>query len=111
MANSVFNDFLKALNKILKKVEDQIIEFAQAFLPKVGAAVEAALEELAEIALKAVLAQAQEAISGREKFGNAVVSVVQQVEASGKTVAIQTAQAAVQIAYLEAQKIALKAQN
>lgn len=61
--------------------------------------VEAFLKELGSIALQAVIAEAPKLISGSEKFGSAVTSVVQQVEAQGKAVAIQDAQMAVQGAF------------
>ena len=68
--------------------------------------IEIALGDLAELALDAVLAQAGTVASGREKFGKAVTSVVQTVEKNGKTVLQQTAEMAVQQAYLTAQSIA-----
>lgn len=73
------------------------------FLPKLEHAVEVAFEDLAALAGKAILAEAPKLISGSEKFGNAVANVVQTVEAGGKTVLINTAQAAVQTAFLAAQ--------
>lgn len=60
---------------------------------------EALLKELFDIATSAVLAEAQKAISGQEKFGNAVANVIQTVEAQGKQVILQDAHMAVQGAY------------
>jgi len=67
--------------------------------PVVVADVEKVLEDLGLLALDAVIAEAPKFISGREKFGNAVANVVQNVEANGKSVLIQDAQLAVQGAY------------
>lgn len=103
---SILESFKKAVVGFLNSAKDIIIKFASNFLPKAGHLIEVAIEDVAEIAAKAVLEQAPKVISGQEKFGNAVTFVVQQVQSSGKTIAVQTAQAAVQIAYLEAQKIA-----
>lgn len=64
----------------------------------VVADVEAAFQELGTLALNAVLAEAPKVLSGAEKFGSAVTSVVQAVEASGKAVLVQDAQMAVQAA-------------
>lgn len=98
--------FVQALERFAQSVKDKIIAFASDFLPDVANDAEVVLEDLAGIAMNAVLAQAGSLISGREKFGNAVDAVVQQVEGAGKTVLQQTAQMAVQQAYLTAQSIA-----
>lgn len=101
-------DFASRLEAFFESAKDEVVEFAESFLPKLGDALEVALEDLAVIAGKAVLAQASQVISGQEKFGAAVTHVVQQVEAQGKTIAIGTAQTAVQSAYLTAQQIAIQ---
>ena len=98
--------FLQKLEAFAVSAKDKILAFASDFLPEVASDAEIALEDLAGLAMNAVLAQAGSLISGREKFGNAVDSVVQQVEESGKTVLQQTAQMAVQQAYLTAQSVA-----
>lgn len=95
------------LQAFFETVKDDVLKFADAFFPKVEAIVEVALEDLAEIAGKAVLAQASSVLSGQEKFGAAVTDVVQTVEASGKTVALSSAQTAVQAAFSTAQTIVL----
>lgn len=95
-----------ALEHFAQGVKDKIVAFASEFLPQAESDAEIALEDLAGLAMNAVLAQAGSFLGGREKFGNAVDSVVQQVEASGKTVLQQTAQMAVQQAYLTAQSVA-----
>lgn len=65
--------------------------------------VESDLEALwsfaAPLAINAVLAEAPKVISGTEKFGNAVTSVFQSVEAAAKPVAIADVQAITQNAY------------
>jgi len=77
----------------------KIEPYAASFEQAVESDVEIAFEDLAQISLGAVLAQAPAVLSGAEKFGTAVTSVVQTVEAAGKTVAVTTAQTAVQQAY------------
>lgn len=104
--NSAINDFVTRVKAFIKKEEAYFKEVAAEFLPKLENALEVALEDLAEIAGKAVLTEAVAAISGNEKFGAAVTHVIQTVEASGKTVALSTAQTAVQTAYLTAQEVA-----
>lgn len=103
---SILINFRKALSSFLDGVVADIKRFASAFLPKLGDRAEAAIEEIAEVALQAVVEQAQKTIKGEVKFNNAVDTVLKAVTASGKTIAVQTAQAAVQIAYLEAVRIA-----
>ena len=51
------------------------------------------------LAVEAVIGEAANLISGREKFGNAVASVMQQLEATLGPVAIQDVQALVQLAF------------
>ncbi|HEY4115904.1 MAG TPA: hypothetical protein VGM17_17745 [Rhizomicrobium sp.] len=97
--------FLQTLEAFAQTVKDKIAAFASDFLPQVESDAEIALEDLASLAMNAVLAQAGGVVSGREKFGNAVDTVVQQVEQSGQTVLQQTAQMAVQQAYLTAQSV------
>lgn len=106
MTNSILTDFETEARVFFVSVEGGFKKFVTAFLPKIENLVEVAFEDLASIAGKAVLAQALKVASGQEKFGNAVQDVVQTVESSGKTVGIQTAQAAVQIAFLTAQSVA-----
>lgn len=103
--NPVTN-FVTELESFFKNAATKVENFAAQMLPKVEAVLEVALEDLATIAGQAVLAQLPLAISGQEKFGAAVANVVQTVEASGKTIAISTAQAVVQIAALTAQNVA-----
>ena len=93
--SAVFNDFVASVRAL-----------ADSFLPKAGKLAEAAIEDVFEIAAAAVLSQAPKVISGQEKFSNAVDVVVKSVTAQGKTIAINTANAAVQLAYLEAVRIA-----
>lgn len=53
----------------------------------------------APLAINAVMAEAAKVATGEEKFGNAVASVVQSVEAAGKPILIADGQALVQNAY------------
>ncbi len=101
--------FVSGLEAWFKARETQVVQFVDTFLPQIATDIEVGLEDLIGIAGQAVLSQAAGVISGTEKFGNAVTSVVQTVEASGKTVAIQTAQMAVQQAVITAQNVAANA--
>lgn len=95
--------FVQGLEAWFGQKEQEVIQFADNFLPKIANDLEIALDDLIGIAGQAVLTQAASYASGAEKFGNAVADVIQTVESSGKTVALQTAQMAVQQAYLTAQ--------
>lgn len=108
---SLLTKFRTALSNFLDSVVADIKKYAYAFLPAVGKRIEVAIEDVAEVALQAVVEQAGKVIKGEVKFKNAVDTVVNSVSASGKTIAIQTAQAAVQIAYLEAVRIAKESQK
>lgn len=78
---------------------DEAKKIAEAIGPVVVQDLEDFLAALGQIAIGAVLKQAPLVLSGSEKFGAAVTSVVQQVEAQGKAVAVSDAQMAVQAAY------------
>lgn len=99
----MFNSIKLRLVLIVASLKKQIKAAASAFLPKAEALVEVSLEEVLNVAAKAVLAEAPKVISGQEKFQNAVNSVLKSVGTSGKTIAVNTAGAAVQLAYLEIQ--------
>lgn len=90
-----------------ESVKADIIAVADKFLPAVENDLEIAFDDLAEIAGQAVLAQATATLSGQEKASTAVTNVIQTVEASGKTVAVATAQTAVQQAYIAVQSVAV----
>lgn len=102
--------FGEKITAFFKAKEAEVIQFADNFLPEVESDLEVGIEDIAELVGAAVIAEAPKVISGEEKFGNAVTSVTQQVEAGalgeGKTVALATVQAGVQAAYLTAQQIA-----
>jgi hypothetical protein len=100
------SSLLTGLEAWAESVKEKIIAVADAFLPTVVNDIEVALEDIAAIAGNAVLAQATAVLSGTEKFGNAVADVVQTVETQGKTVAIQTAQMAVQQAFIVVKTVA-----
>lgn len=85
------------------KAENEIVAVAEAIVPPVVNVLEVGLADLADIAGTAMMAQVGKVMSGTEKFGTAVTDVIQTVEAQGKVVALQTAQSAVQQAYLAAQ--------
>lgn len=84
---------------------DDLVKFADAIEPIVATDIINAVDELASIAFNAVVAELPKVISGSEKFGNAVTNVVQTVETQGKTIGIQTAQAAVQQAFVTVQTV------
>lgn len=92
-----------------QKIETGVESFIADFLPTAENLLEVAFEDLAVIAGQAVMQAAPLAISGQEKFGTAVVNVIQTVEKAGQTVAVSTAQAAVQAAYLSATTVAVQA--
>lgn len=102
---NIFDTFVTRLEAFFETVKEDLVQFTEAFLPKVEHLLEVAFEDLAELAGKAVMEELPKVVSGSEKFGNAVTNVIQTVEASGKTIAIQTAQTAVQSAYLTAKEI------
>lgn len=103
---SMLSDFVASVEAYAKAEEAKIAPIAQHFLSQVISDVEVALEDIAGIAVNAVLAQATNALTGQEKFGGAVTSVIQTVEAQGKTVAFATAQMATQQAFLAVQQVA-----
>lgn len=106
-----FDIFVVKVKAFLHNAENGFKDVLAEFLPKAEATVEVALEDIAEIAGKAVLAEAKSLISGKEKFGSAVASVIQQVEIGGKQVALQTAQTAVQVAYITIADVAKNGSN
>ncbi len=61
--------------------------------------IEGGLTQLGEFAWNAVIAEGEAVISGKDKFSTATQSVIQMVEADGKTVGLATAQMAVQGAF------------
>jgi len=101
--------FLAALEAWAESVNDKIVAVADAFLPATENDLEIGAEDLAGIAGEAVLSQAGAVVAGTEKASTAVQSVISTVEASGKTVAVATAQAAVEQAYQTIQKVAVTA--
>ena len=103
-------DFLTTIEAYIeseaKKAEDEIVKLANEFGPTILQYGEEFLASLAQIALGEVLQEAPLVMSGAEKFGVAVTSVVEQVEAQGKQIAIQDAHLVVQAAYNKAAQIA-----
>lgn len=99
MTTNFLQDLEAGLEAAAIKFEDEIKQIASEVAPIALQYGEEFIKALGEIALGAVLKQIPLLISGTEKFGIAVTSVVQQVEAQGKPIAIQDAQLAVQAAY------------
>lgn len=100
---SILNSVRSKLSAIVDSLTKQIKAVAASFLPKAEALIEVGVEDILNIAAKAVLAEAPKVISGQEKFQNAVKTVTSLVASQGKTIAVNTAGAAVQLAYLEIQ--------
>jgi len=96
---SWFSQLVSFIEAKAQAAEAEVVKVAEEIGPVVVQYTEEFLSSLAEIAVGAVLKQAPLAISGAEKFGSAVADVVQSVEAQGKSLAIQDAQAATQAAY------------
>lgn len=80
-------------------VEGGVEKLAEEIGTVVVSDAEAVLKQLYQLSIAAVLAEAPKAISGSEKFGNAVANIIQAVEAQGKAVIVSNAQAAVQSVY------------
>lgn len=90
-SSHIINPIRSKLENIWGKIE-----------PQVEADLEAFFSAFAQIALGAVLKQAPLVISGAEKFGEAVVTVIQQAEAKGWQVAVPAVQQLVQQVYVAA---------
>lgn len=91
---SFWSDFSTALEKAITAAGAQVKAAEQYFGPKILAGA----EEVATIALNAALAQAPAVLSGSEKLSAATSSVVSTLAASGKSVAVNIAETAVQAA-------------
>lgn len=100
---SIFTSVRAKLSAIVDSLAKQIKAVSASFLPKAEAIVEVGVEDVLNVAAQAVLAEAPRLISGQDKFKNAVDSVLKTVGTSGKTIAVNTAGAAVQLAFLEIQ--------
>lgn len=100
---SILNSIKTKLSSIVASLTKQIKTVAAGFLPKAESLVEVGVEDVLNVAAKAVLAEAPRLISGQDKFNSAVQTVLQTVSSQGKTIAVNTAGAAVQLAYLEIQ--------
>ena len=91
---SFWTDFEASLQKAVTAAKAEIAAAAQYFIPRV----EAGAEQVATAALNAALAQAPLLISGAEKLSAATASVVSTIASTGKTVAVNIAETAVQAA-------------
>lgn len=87
------------LEAFLKSEAAKIGPAINAIAKSIKPMVEASLEEVATVALNAVMAEAPKVISGAEKFSSAVSTVISSVGANGKTVGLSLAQVSVQSAY------------
>lgn len=89
-----WTDFENELNKAFVAAKAAIDQAGQYFKPMV----EAGASEIASAALQAVLQQAPLLISGQTKLKNATGAVVTALANSGKSVAVNIAETAVQAA-------------
>ena len=96
---SQISDLLAALEAKAETVKDEIVQAAETLGAEIINDLEVGAELLALFAINAILTEAPKLISGQEKFGNAVTSVVQSVEAAGMPIVIADGQALVQNAY------------
>lgn len=103
---SWFSQFVGFVETEAKAVESKIVEIASEIGTEVVQYGEEFLSSLAQIAVGAVLHEAPAVISGAEKFGNAVATVIQSVEAQGKQIAITDAHAVVTSAYNAVKSVA-----
>lgn len=103
MTDSTTPGFFARLEAGFEAAWEEVKTDAILLAEQIGTEIETDLEALwnfaAPLAVNAVLAEAEKVISGQEKFGNAVASVVQSVEAAGKPIVIADGQALVQNAY------------
>ena len=94
-APSFWSTFAAALSAEVTKAKTAIESLISNFTPLV----EAGAEEVASAALTSVLQQAPLVLTGAEKLSAATSNVVSTLAASGKSVGINLAEAAVQSAY------------
>lgn len=87
---------------IIDPIRSKLETFWGKIEPNIEADLEAFFSAFAQIALGAVLEQAPLVISGAEKFGTAVTSVIQQAESKGWQVALPAVQQLVQQVYVAA---------
>jgi hypothetical protein len=106
---SWFSQFVGFVEAEAQAAEAKIVEVADEIGPVVVEYSEEFLSSLAQIAIGAVLQQAPLVISGAEKFGGAVTTVIQSVETQGKTIALNDAHAITQAAYNAVQQVATPA--
>lgn len=99
-AASPLSQFIANAEAYAKSVEAKIIPVAEAFLDEVETDIINAVENLGQVAVEAVIAQAATAATGEEKLGNVVASVTQTVEAAGKSITNTTANMIAQQAYI-----------
>lgn len=92
---SFWTDFEAAVKADIVKIEASLASIAKAIKPVVIASA----EEVGQAAIQAVLAEAPKVISGQEKAGNAISSVVATIKLNGKSVLASTAETAVQTAF------------
>ena len=92
---SFWTDFESFINKAALEIESDLVKIAKDIKPLVVAG----FEEIATLALNAVASEAPKVLSGQEKLGNAVSTVVTSLGSQGKSISVAVAEAAVQSAY------------
>lgn len=90
-----WNNFFHALGEFFASV----VEKAKPLAAQIKPLVEAAEEEIATIALNAVMSEAPKVLAGSEKLSNATSTVINSLATNGKRIGANVAQAAVQSAY------------
>lgn len=91
---SFWSDFSAALSTALTEAKTEVESAVKYFTPMV----EAGAAEVATAALNAALQQAPLLITGQEKLSNATATVVSTLATTGKAVAVNIAESAVQSA-------------
>lgn len=90
-----WNSFFHSLGDFFATVAEK----AKPLVAQIKPLVEAAEEEIATIALNAVMSEAPKVIAGSEKLSNATSIVINSLGANGKRISANVAQAAVQSSY------------
>lgn len=103
---SIFSTILADIENEALKIKDEIVAAAPAFIQTVETDAKAILSAAVPLAIGAVMDNAPLVLSGTEKFGSAVTSVIQQLEAKFGPVVVADIQTVVQMAYATIKNIA-----
>lgn len=89
-----------------RAVEGAIVAAAEWLGEEVVTLSEQFIQQFSSVAISAILAEAPKAITGEEKFGNAVTHVYSQAVGKGLEIVIADAQLLVQSAFKKVQQVA-----